>query len=67
MVVLFLFFDKFYVNFFLFILEYLSVLKPFIQISWVEFNMEKLETYNWNYLDFYVCTRGDQVSNIDKT
>jgi len=30
------------------------------EISWVEFNMEKLETYNWNYLDFYVCTRGDQ-------
>ncbi|XP_023323795.1 GATOR complex protein DEPDC5 [Eurytemora carolleeae] len=30
------------------------------ETSWVEFNMEKLETYNWNYLDFYVCTRGDQ-------
>jgi len=29
-------------------------------ISWVEFNMEKLENYNWNYLDNYVCTRGDQ-------
>jgi hypothetical protein len=28
----------------------------------VEFNMEKLENYNWNYLDFYVCTRGEQVS-----
>jgi hypothetical protein len=30
------------------------------ETSWVEFNMEKLETYNWNYLDFYVCTRGNQ-------
>jgi hypothetical protein len=31
------------------------------EVSWVEFNMEKLENYNWNYLDFYVCTRGEQV------
>ena len=31
------------------------------EVSWVEFNMEKPENYNWNYLDFYVCTRGEQV------
>lgn len=30
------------------------------EVSWVEFNMEKLENYAWNYLDHYVATRGDQ-------
>jgi len=30
------------------------------EVSWVEFNMEKLENYSWNYLDHYVSTRGDQ-------
>ena len=30
------------------------------EVSWVEFNMEKLEQYGWNYLDHYVATRGDQ-------
>ena len=30
------------------------------EVSWVEFNMEKLENYSWNYLDHYVTTRGDQ-------
>ena len=30
------------------------------EMSWVEFNMEKLENYSRNYLDHYVCTRGDQ-------
>ncbi|KAG8334592.1 GATOR complex protein depdc5 [Homalodisca vitripennis] len=29
------------------------------ETSWVTFNTEKLETYNWNYLDHYICTRGD--------
>ncbi|XP_054266200.1 GATOR complex protein Iml1 isoform X3 [Macrosteles quadrilineatus] len=29
------------------------------EMSWVSFNTEKLETYNWNYLDHYICTRGD--------
>ncbi|XP_049833121.1 GATOR complex protein Iml1 isoform X2 [Schistocerca gregaria] len=29
------------------------------EISWVSFTTEKLETYNWNYLDHYICTRGD--------
>ena len=29
------------------------------EVSWVEFNMEKLENYSWNYLDHYVTTRGD--------
>jgi len=24
----------------------------------VSFTTEKLETYNWNYLDHYICTRG---------
>lgn len=27
--------------------------------SWVSFNAEKLENFNWNYLDHYICTRGD--------
>jgi len=30
------------------------------EVSWVEFNMEKLENYSWNHLDYYVSTRGDQ-------
>ncbi|XP_014218095.1 GATOR complex protein DEPDC5-like, partial [Copidosoma floridanum] len=29
------------------------------EVSWVSFTTEKLETYNWNYLDHYICTRGD--------
>lgn len=29
------------------------------EISWISFNTEKLETFNWNYLDHYICTRGD--------
>ncbi|KAF5306981.1 hypothetical protein FQR65_LT07204 [Abscondita terminalis] len=29
------------------------------EVSWVSFNTEKLENYNWNYLDHYICTRGD--------
>lgn len=28
------------------------------EVSWVSFTTEKLETYNWNYLDHYICTRG---------
>ncbi|KAK3608532.1 hypothetical protein CHS0354_010391 [Potamilus streckersoni] len=27
--------------------------------SWSEFHNEKLESYNWNYLDQYICTRGE--------
>ncbi|CAG7725373.1 unnamed protein product [Allacma fusca] len=30
------------------------------EVSWAEFTTEKLENYNWNYLDHYICTRGDQ-------
>lgn len=29
-------------------------------MSWVDFNAEKLENYNWNHLDHYICTRGDR-------
>ncbi|KAL4714117.1 hypothetical protein ACJJTC_008471 [Scirpophaga incertulas] len=29
------------------------------EVSWVSFTTEKLETYNWNYMDHYICTRGD--------
>lgn len=28
-------------------------------VSWVDFTSEKLENYNWNYLDNYICTRGE--------
>ncbi|XP_050536568.1 GATOR complex protein Iml1 isoform X2 [Daktulosphaira vitifoliae] len=28
-------------------------------ISWISFVTEKLENYNWNYMDHYLCTRGD--------
>lgn len=27
--------------------------------SYATFTTEKLEHYNWNYLDHYICTRGD--------
>jgi len=30
------------------------------EVSWVEFRTEKLENFNWNRMDFYVCTRGDK-------
>ncbi|XP_059473113.1 GATOR complex protein Iml1 isoform X3 [Neocloeon triangulifer] len=29
------------------------------EVSWVSFTSEKLENYNWNYMDHYICTRGD--------
>ena len=28
-------------------------------VSWTEFRNEKLEHYNWNYMDQYICTRGE--------
>lgn len=28
-------------------------------VSWSEFRNEKLENYNWNHLDQYICTRGE--------
>lgn len=28
-------------------------------ISWISFITEKLENYNWNYMDHYLCCRGD--------
>lgn len=32
---------------------------PNYDVSWSEFKNEKLENYNWNYLDQYICTRGE--------
>uniref|UniRef100_A0ABK9MU85 DEP domain-containing protein n=1 Tax=Glossina morsitans morsitans TaxID=37546 RepID=A0ABK9MU85_GLOMM len=29
------------------------------EISGVNFKTEKLENFNWNYMDHYICTRGD--------
>lgn len=29
------------------------------EISSVEFSTEKLENFNWNYLDHYICTHGE--------
>jgi hypothetical protein len=29
------------------------------EVSGVNFTTEKLENYNWNYMDQYICTRGD--------
>ncbi|KAI8123433.1 DEP domain-containing protein 5 [Lucilia cuprina] len=29
------------------------------EISGVNFTTEKLENFNWNYMDHYICTRGD--------
>ena len=31
------------------------------EMSFVEFNTEKLENYNWNYLDYYVSTRCENI------
>lgn len=28
-------------------------------ISWISFITEKLENFNWNYMDHYLCVRGD--------
>lgn len=28
-------------------------------VSWADFRSEKLEAYTWNYLDNYICARGD--------
>ncbi|XP_059081822.1 GATOR complex protein Iml1-like [Tigriopus californicus] len=29
------------------------------EMSWVEFKTEKLEIFNWNHMDHYVCTKGE--------
>ncbi|XP_026474994.1 GATOR complex protein DEPDC5 isoform X3 [Ctenocephalides felis] len=29
------------------------------EVSWVSFTTEKIENFNWNYVDHYICTRGD--------
>ncbi|RWS16531.1 DEP domain-containing protein 5-like protein [Dinothrombium tinctorium] len=29
-------------------------------VSWVDFASEKLENYNWSYLDSYICLRGEE-------
>ena len=29
------------------------------EVSWVEFKTEQHENFNWNRMDFYVCTHGD--------
>lgn len=29
------------------------------EVSGVHFTTEKLENFNWNYMDQYICTRGD--------
>jgi hypothetical protein len=35
------------------------------EVSWVEFKTEQLENFNWNRMDFYVCTRGgDKVCSF---
>ena len=30
------------------------------EVAWVDFRTEKLENFNWNHMDYYVCTRGDK-------
>jgi len=30
------------------------------EVSWTKFKTEKLDDYPWNFLDHYVCTRGDR-------
>lgn len=35
-------------------------------ISWISFITEKLENYNWNYMDQYLCARGDKDYNLSE-
>lgn len=35
-------------------------------LSETDFSNEKLENYNWNYLDHYICTRGEGEYNLQK-
>lgn len=35
-------------------------------LSETEFTNEKLENYNWNYLDHFICTRGEGDYNLQK-
>lgn len=37
-----------------------GVIISLLQVCWVDFNAEKLENYNWNHLDHYICTHGDR-------
>ncbi|XP_015177814.1 PREDICTED: DEP domain-containing protein 5 isoform X2 [Polistes dominula] len=37
------------------------------EVSWVSFTTEKLENYNWNYLDHYICTRGHTDFSLVET
>ena len=34
------------------------------EVSWVDFRTEKLENFNWNHMDFYVCTRASDKEFI---
>lgn len=36
-------------------------------MSWVEFKPEQHEQFNWNRMDFYVCTRGDKEFVLTET
>ncbi|XP_022197522.2 GATOR complex protein Iml1 isoform X3 [Nilaparvata lugens] len=36
------------------------------EVSWVSFNTEKLENYNWNHLDHYICSRGSTDYELTK-
>ncbi|XP_065337206.1 GATOR complex protein Iml1 isoform X2 [Cloeon dipterum] len=37
------------------------------ELSWVSFTSEKLENYNWNYMDHYICSRGDTDFALSET
>lgn len=36
------------------------------EISGVNFTTEKLENFNWNFMDQYICTRGDTDYRIQE-
>jgi hypothetical protein len=36
-------------------------------VSWVEFMSERLENYKWNYLDNYICMRGEGDYDLEES
>ena len=36
-------------------------------VSWVEFMSERLENYKWNYLDNYICMRGEGDYELEES
>ena len=33
-------------------------------VSWTNFTGDELENYNWNYVDHYICSRGEEEFSL---